>query len=306
MNRSIQLRLSRRRAAFTLVELLVVIGIIVLLISILLPSLNRARESAKQVVCLSNLRQIGQGTLFYSQANQNVALPSCEWSTTGFNPDPTQYEGPPFKREWPVLLIRNDYVTVPNLLSGTDAVNDNTVFICPSVDKSVRYVSGVNDGYVRTHNFAVDPLDRFYLDMSYGINGTQFGGYPNDWAWKNMPALPIDVYKKYGSFSQYHPPYKLSQIPNSSEMAFFFDGNTFNPFNDPTFRIAGMRHGNPDPAKPRTSGQTNVLFYDGHVSAVPREDLPDNGGEMVFGGPNDPSSVGYRHPRVKWRMDQRE
>lgn len=58
-----------RAAAFTLVELLVVVAIIALLIAILLPSLNRARAQSKLTICGSNLRQVGTGVHLYAQQN---------------------------------------------------------------------------------------------------------------------------------------------------------------------------------------------------------------------------------------------
>src|SRR5436305_1969190 len=65
----------RRAKAFTLVELLVVIGIIALLISILLPALSRANDAARAIKCGANLRSIGQAVVIYANQNKGKIFP---------------------------------------------------------------------------------------------------------------------------------------------------------------------------------------------------------------------------------------
>lgn len=107
-----------RRSAFTLVELLVVIGIISVLIAILLPALNKARDSAKAVTCLSNLKQMGMAIVMYTNEGKGRFLPPARIldNTNPLAVDPYFFQYIPAKyfRDNPkVMICPNDNLFQP-------------------------------------------------------------------------------------------------------------------------------------------------------------------------------------------------
>jgi prepilin-type N-terminal cleavage/methylation domain-containing protein len=110
----------RARPAFTLIELLVVIAIIALLIGILIPSLNGAREAARTVKCQNHLRQFVMAASSYSHSYRGF------YGTGAWDNDTVEAYGPPDTHGWVADMVNGEYARPGTMLCPTNPAQFST------------------------------------------------------------------------------------------------------------------------------------------------------------------------------------
>jgi prepilin-type N-terminal cleavage/methylation domain-containing protein/prepilin-type processing-associated H-X9-DG protein len=239
------MRVIRRRSGFTLVELLVVIGIIAVLIAILLPSLQAARRSAQQTVCSSNLRNMGNAMVMY--VNQWRYYPGhVAWDGGGR-----------FYAVWPIRLR-------PFLSK------EQRIFLCPSQPPEYDWLRSSGGGAwtagtaeVKWGYDAGEPvLDEMKVPFSYGYNDWGAGNPQGQVPREEQRGLGGDLWGVSAEM-------RAAKVKNASEMIAIADN-----FTDGSWDFC-IDPENPReaPAKIHLGKGSNVLFCDGHVQFYPQQDI---------------------------------
>jgi prepilin-type N-terminal cleavage/methylation domain-containing protein/prepilin-type processing-associated H-X9-DG protein len=218
------------KCGFTLIELLVVIAIISLLAAIMFPVFGRVRESARRTSCLSNLKQIGLGTIQYSQ-DYDETMPFA----VADNDAGTSYPG----TAWPVLLM--------------PYVKSEQVYKCPS-----NVNAGLNGAVMDySKNPAVTPNG---VPISYKANG----GSRYNSQWTPARVRPMDYVRDSGPTSTtYFGGAKLSRLASSSKTIMLFEGRNMS-----YKRPAAETPDQYSMDLTNHLANTNFLFCDGHAKAL--------------------------------------
>ncbi len=238
--------MNHRRRGFTLIELLVVIAIIVIIAAILFPVFAQAREKARAISCLSNMRQIGTALTMYLQ-DYDEQYPQEHPSGTSSTSPPGDFDGSdegidygsPFEKLMP-------YVSRGN--SGNTASLTQQLFVCP--DDSDPHGRNIP-------NCANNPATPWPGVTSYVINAYFLFGLSE--AAVTVPANTIYFAERNPTFCDVHIHPWLGEIYDSAGKTGAVEGKT--PEDGPAvssdglFGVASQRH----------TGGANYTFADGHV-----------------------------------------
>ncbi len=167
---------------FTLVELLVVIGIIALLISILMPALSAARERANRIKCASNLRMIGAGLMLYANDNRGQYPRTVCNNALGFVAFTGATAVDPFGMGGP---NPNDVTAALFLLVRNCDINPE-IFTCPSSnaekDTLGNQPSNKRSNFTGPNNLSYSYTNPYPADQSIGLGYKVNGSVPADFA----------------------------------------------------------------------------------------------------------------------------
>jgi len=210
----------KNRKNFTLIELLVVIAIIAILASMLLPALNKARETAKSAKCKSQLKQLGLYFLIYADDNDEF-LPKCASTTVG-----NSYAG------YLNPMTSKAYIGY----SYTKA--NSSIYRCPSADPSrvyrkisygYNYFLGYRHGLGklsrhRYHSKTMMLIERGWLSTTRGF---PWYADPPDAANKREAYILGQRHNRVGNmvFIDGHVEGRKSFMPPSVDSDVFFDNN---------------------------------------------------------------------------------